>query len=143
MIGTRGLGKPNSEKFCSHTRRKISQKRPQSQKSQKSLKKWKIGAITTETEVVETTTVLNFEEDKTAFDNSTSFYLHISENPYILPPPPPADRKSPKTPELPPIVVGCNPRKVGRYNLPPRSKPNIDPDFRILEAVTTDNAYPP
>ena len=55
----------------------------------------------------------------------------------------PADRKSPKTPELPPIVVGYTSRKVGRYNLRPHPKPNIDPVFKILEAVTTDNAYPP
>ena len=34
MIGTRKLGKPNSEKFCSETQRKIQQKKSQLQKSQ-------------------------------------------------------------------------------------------------------------
>ena len=42
----------------------------------------------TENDVVQTTTNENTEEDKTSTDNVTSFNLDVSDNPYILTPPP-------------------------------------------------------
>ena len=45
-------------------------------------------ATTTENEVVKTTTVENSDEDKTSSDNVTSFNMDVSDNPYILTPPP-------------------------------------------------------
>ena len=83
--------------------------------------------ITTENDVAQTATNENAEGDKTPSDNVTSFDLDVSDNPYILTPPP--IQSLPKTPELPPIVVGYNPRKVGRYNLRPNPRPNVNPDF--------------
>ena len=47
-----------------------------------------------------------------------------------------------KNPELPPIVVGYNPRRLGRYNLRPNPKPNVNPDFRKLDSVTTEDSRP-
>ena len=91
----------------------------------------------TENDVVQTTTNENTEEDKTSSDNVTSFNLDVSDNPYILTPPP--ITSPPKTPELPPIVVGYNPRKVGRYNLRPNARPIANPDFRMLDSVTTED----
>ena len=94
----------------------------------------------TENDVVQTTTSMNTEEDKTSSDNVTSFNLDVNNNPYILTPPP---IQSPtKTPELPPIVVGYNPRKVGRYNLRPNPRPNLNPDFRMLDSATTEDSCP-
>ena len=92
--------------------------------------------ITTENDVAQTATNTTAEGDKTPPDNVTSFNLDVSDNPYILTPPP--LESPPKTPELPPIVVGYNPRKVGRYNLRPNPKPNVDPDFRMLDSATTE-----
>ena len=92
----------------------------------------------TENDVVQTTTNENTEGDKTSSDNVTSFYLDESDNPYILTPP--AIESPPKTPELPPIVIGYNPRKVGRYNLRPNPRPNVNPDFRMLDSVTTEDS---
>ena len=83
-------------------------------------------ATTADNEVVKTATVENSDWDKTSSDNVTSFNLDVSDDPYILTPPP-------KTPELPPIVVEYNSRKVGRYNLRPNPRPNANPDFRILD----------
>ena len=104
---------------------------------------------TTENEVVKTTTIEtttendvvqtneNTEGYKISSDNVTSFNLDVSDNPYILTPPP---MQSPhKTPELPPIVVGYNPRKVGRFNLRPIPRPNVNLDFRMIDSVTTDD----
>ena len=92
--------------------------------------------ITTENDVAQTATNETAEGDKTPPDNITSFNLDVSDNPYILTPPP--IESPPKTPELPPIVVGYNPRKVGRYNLRPNPRPNVDPDFRMLDSATTE-----
>ena len=92
---------------------------------------------TTENDVVQTATNEITEGDKTSSDNVTSFNLDVSDKPYILTPPP--IQSPPKTPELPPIVVGYNPRKVGRYNLRPNPRPNVNPDFRMLDSVTTDD----
>ena len=91
----------------------------------------------TENDVVQTTTNENTEEDKTSSDNVTSFNLDVRNNPYISTPPPIGS--PPKTPELPLIVVGYNPRKVGRYNLRPNPRPNVNPDFRMLDSVTTED----
>ena len=33
--------------------------------------------------------------------------------------------------------VGYNPRKTAKYNLGPNPKPNANPDFRRLDAMTT------
>ena len=95
------------------------------------------GEATTENDVVQTATNENTEGDGTPSDNVTSFDLDISDNPYILTTPP--IQSLPKTPELPPIVVGYNPRKVGRYNLRPTPRPNANPDFRMLDSVTTED----
>ena len=65
--------------------------------------------ITTENDVVQTATNENTEGDKASSDNVTSFNLDVSDNPYILNLPP--IESPPKTPKLPPIVVGYNPRK--------------------------------
>ena len=43
---------------------------------------------TTENEVAKTATVENSDGDKTSSDNVTSFNLDVSDNPYILTPPP-------------------------------------------------------
>ena len=85
--------------------------------------------------MAQTTTNGTTAADKTSSDNVTSFNLDVSDNPYILTPPP--IQSPPKTPELPPIVVGYNPRKVGRYNLRPNPRPNANPDFRMLDSATT------
>ena len=98
------------------------------------------GETTMENEVVQTTTNENTEGDRTPSDNVTPFDLNVSDNPYILTPPP--IQSPPKTPELPPIVVGYNPRKVGRYNLRPNPKPNVNPDFRMLDSATTEDSRP-
>ena len=95
---------------------------------------------TTENDVVQTATNENTEEDKTPSDNVRSFDLDISPNPYILIPPP--IQSPPKTPEMPPFVVGYNPRKVGRYNLRPNPRPNVNPDFRMLDSATTEDSRP-
>ena len=87
---------------------------------------------TTETEVVKTTTDETTDEDKTSSDNVTSFNLDVSDIPTPIESPP-------KTPELPPIVVGYNPRKVGRYNLRPNLRSNASPDFRMLDSITTED----
>ena len=92
----------------------------------------------TEKDVVQTTTNGTTEGDKTSSDNVTSFNLDVSDNPYILTPPP--IESPPKTPKLPPIVVGYNPRKVGRYNLRPNPRPNVNPDFRMLDSATTEDS---
>ena len=94
---------------------------------------------TTETHVAQTATDGNSEEDETSSDNVTSFNLDVSENPYIFTPRP--IKNPPKTPELPPIVIGYNPRKVERYNLRPNPRPNVNPDFRMLDSVTTGDSY--
>ena len=96
--------------------------------------------VTTENDVVQTATNENTEGNRTPSDNVTSFDLDISNIPYILTPPP--IQSPPKTPELPPIVVGYNPRKVGRYNLRPNPRPNVIPDFRMLDSVTTEDSRP-
>ena len=94
----------------------------------------------TENDVVQRTTNGTTEGDKTSSDNVTLFNLDVSDNPYILTPPP--IESSPKTPKLPPIVVGYNPRKVERYNLRPNPRPNVNPDFRMLNSVTTGELRP-
>ena len=92
---------------------------------------------TTENDVAQTATNENTAENKTPSDKITSFNLDVSDNPYILTPPP--IESPPKTPELPPIVIGYNPRKVGQYNLRPNPRPNVEPDFRMLDSATTEN----
>ena len=92
----------------------------------------------TENDVAQTTTNGTTTGDKTFSDNVTSFNLDVSDNPYKLTPPP--IQSPPKTPELPPIVVGYNPRKIGRYNLRPNPRPNANPDFRMLDSATTENS---
>ena len=96
---------------------------------------------TTENDVVQTTTNDNSDGDKTSSNNVTSFNLDVSDNPYILTPPP-IQSPPPKTPELPPIVVGYNPRKVGRYKSRPNPRPSVNPDFRMLDSATTEDSRP-
>ena len=86
--------------------------------------------------MVKLTAVGNLDEDKTSSHNVTSFILDVSDNPYILTPPP--IERPPKTPELPHIVSGYNPRKVGRYNIRPNPKPNANFDFQMIDSVTTE-----
>ena len=98
------------------------------------------GEDITENDVAQTATNEYTADDKTPSDNITSFNLDVSDNPYIFTPPP--IESPPKTPELPPIVIGYNPRKVGRYNLRPNPRPNVDPDFRMLNSATTEDSRP-
>ena len=91
---------------------------------------------TTEHEQVITTADENIKADTTSPENNTSFNLDVSDNLFIMTPPP--MESPPIPPTLPPIVVRYNPRKTGRYNLRPNSRPNAHPDFRMLDAVTTE-----
>ena len=72
--------------------------------------------------------------DKTSPDTVTSIILDVSDNPFIVTPPPIESR--PKTTELPPIVVGKNPKNMGRYNLRPNPRPIANPDFRMFDSAT-------
>ena len=66
------------------------------------------------------------------FSNLTT---DVGDNPYIRRTPP---IESPPNPtKSPPTVIGYNPRKKTKYNLRPNPKPNADPDFRRLDAMTT------
>ena len=112
MIGTRMLGKPNSETFCSEHLRKTRQKKATITEI---TDKTEEDAVANENEVVKSTTVENSGEDKTSSDNVTPFFLDVSDNAYILTPPPMGSLH--KTPELPPIVVGYNTRKDTTYAL--------------------------
>ena len=59
----------------------------------------------------------------------------VGDNPYIRHPPP---IESPPIPSRsPPRNVGYNPRKIAKYNLRPNPKPNANPDFRRLDAITS------
>ena len=93
---------------------------------------------TTEHETVIATADENTTMDKTSSGDNTSFNLDVSDNPFITMPPP--TESPPIPPTLPPIVVGYNPRKTGRYNLRPNPKPNAHPDFRMLDAITTEES---
>ena len=66
------------------------------------------------------------------FSNLTT---DVGDNPYIRRPPP--IQSPPIPPKSPPTVIGYNPRKTGKYNLRPNPKPNADPDFRRLDAITS------
>ena len=132
MIGTRKIGKPNSETLCSENQRKIPRKKLEVRKQEKR----ENDDATTENVVVKTTTAGNPEEDKLKSVINTSFKLDVSDNPYIMSPP---IESPPKTPELPPIVVGFNPTNVRRYNLRPNPKPNANPDSRMPDSITTES----
>ena len=93
---------------------------------------------TTEHETVIATADENTTMDKTSSGDNTSFNLDVSDNPFITMPPP--TESPPIPPTLPPIVVGYNPRKTGRYNLRPNPKPNAHPDFWMLNAITTEES---
>ena len=93
---------------------------------------------TTDHETVTTTADENTMMDKTSSGDNTSFNLDVSDNPFIMTPPP--TESPPIPPTLPPIVVGYNPRKTGRYNLRPNPRPNAHPDFRMLDAITTEES---
>ena len=66
------------------------------------------------------------------FSNLTT---DVEDNPYIRRPPP--LESPPIPPRSPPTVVGHNPRQTAKYNLRPNPKPNANPDFRRLDAITT------
>ena len=66
------------------------------------------------------------------FSNLTT---DVGDNPYIRCPPP--IESPPIPPRSPPTPVGYNPRKIAKYNLRPNPKPNANPDFRRLDAMTT------
>ena len=70
-----------------------------------------------------------------------SLNLDVGDNPYIMTPPP--TKSPPIPPTLPPIVVGFNPRKTGRYSLRQYSKPNTHPAFWMLDAVTAEKVPQP
>ena len=93
---------------------------------------------TTDHETAITTPDGNITTDKTSSGDNTSFNLDASDNPFIMTPPPIESPPLPTT--LPPIVVGYNPRKTGRYNLRPNPRPNAHPDFRKLDAITTEGS---
>ena len=93
-------------------------------------------ANTTEQETVITTADETSIAEQIPSGNETSLNLDVSDNPFIMTPPP--MESPPIPPTLPPIVVGYNPRKAGRYNLRPNPKPNAHPDFRMLDAITTE-----
>ena len=84
-----------------------------------------------------TTTNENLAAEPPPSGNETSLNLDVSDNPFIMTPPP--IESPPIPPTLPPIVVGYNPRKTERYNLRPNPRPNVHPDFRMLDAVTTED----
>ena len=65
------------------------------------------------------------------FSNLTT---DVGDNPYIRRPPP--TESPPIPPRSPPTVID-NPRKTAKYNLRPNLKPNANPDFRRLDALTT------
>ena len=66
------------------------------------------------------------------FSNLTT---DVGDNPYIRRPPP--IESPPIPPGSPTTTVGYNPRKIAKYNLRPNPKPNANPDFRRLDAMTT------
>ena len=151
MIGTRRLGKTKfgdvlfgntTENATEETKVTEITDRAQNDEitAENDVVKTATSETTTENDVVQTTTNENTEEDKTSSDNVTSFNLDVSDNPYILTPPP--IKSPPKTPELPPNVIGYNPRKVGRYNLRPNPRPNVSPDFRMIDSATTEDSRP-
>ena len=93
---------------------------------------------TTESEAAITTAVETSTENNISPGDSTTFIFDVSDNPYIRtllimesPPIPP---------NIPPIVIGYNPRKTGRYNLRPNLRPNAHPDFRMLDAIITEES---
>ena len=59
----------------------------------------------------------------------------VGDNLYIRRPPP--IESPPIPPRSPPTNVGYNPRKIAKYKLKPNPKPNANPDFRRLDALTT------
>ena len=83
---------------------------------------------TTDHETVITTADENTTMEKTSSGDNTSFNLDVSDNPFITTPPPTECPQIPPT--LPPIVVGYNPRKTGRYNIRSNPRRNAHPDFR-------------
>ena len=93
---------------------------------------------TTDHETVITTADENITMDKTSSGDNTSFNLDDSVNPFIMTPPPIESPPLPTT--LPHIVVGYNPRKRGRNNLRPNPRPNAHPDFRMLDAISTQES---
>ena len=95
-------------------------------------------ANTTKNEVAKTATIETSNGDKTSSDGDKN--LDVKDNPYILTPPPIESPPPPKkTPEIPTIVVGYIPRKVGRYNLRPNPRPNANPNFRMLDSIITEH----
>ena len=92
---------------------------------------------TTEQDTVITTADENLTAEQPPSGNETSLNLDVSDNPFIMTPPP--IESPPIPPTLPPIVVGYNPRKTERYNLRPNPRPNVHPDFRMLDAVITED----
>ena len=66
------------------------------------------------------------------FSNLT---IDAGDNPYIRCPPP--IESPPIPPRAPPTTVRYNPWKITKYKLRPNPKPNANPDFRRLDAMTT------
>ena len=93
---------------------------------------------TTESEAAITTAVETSTENNISPGNNTTFIFDISDNPYIRTPRP--MESPPIPPNIPPIVIGYNPRKTGRYNLRPNPRPNAHPDFRMLDAIITEES---
>ena len=93
---------------------------------------------TAENEAAITTAAERSTEDNIFPRDNTSFNLDVKDNPFIKTPPP--TESPPIPPTLPPIVVGYNPRKTGRYNLRPNPRPKAHPDFRMLDAIITEES---
>ena len=85
MIGTRKLGKPNSEGevlfgiTTENTNEETAITEITDQEEE--------NVTTTENDVAKTATSENTDGDKTSSDNVTSFNLDVNDNPYILTPP--------------------------------------------------------
>ena len=94
--------------------------------------------FTMQNEAVRTTATANSEEDKhtpvMVRHHSTSTIVTILMSRFE------AYRNS-SPPNNPPIVVGYNPKKVGRYNLQPNPRPKAKSSFRMLGSVTTQNLH--
>ena len=99
MIGTRKLGKPNSEEILfENTTENATEETTVTEitdtaendeiTAENVVVKTTTSETTTENDVVQTATNENTEGDKTSSDNVTSINLDVSDNPYTLTPPP-------------------------------------------------------
>ena len=68
----------------------------------------------------------------------SSLTTDVGDNPHSPPSiESPPNSSPPIHPNSQPTVIGYNPRKTAKYNLRTNPKPNTNPDFRRLDAMTT------